>query len=162
MVSGKKLRWYRIVVDLLRSWSVNKYIDECLRGSWSLHTSKNFTSDNECSQQPLSIIFLGTQTPKVGHESYFILPTPIYSPQAHVCYLSTHITTHTPPIPHTTQKKHSQTDTDNPQEQTKHKPTDGRMDTDRHSHIPTDREREWWGGLCGVCVCVIFRESVSC
>ena len=116
---------------------MNKYIVECFRGVSSLQTSKNFTSDNECSQLLLSIIFLGTQTLKVGHASYLILPTPICSPQAHACYLlNTHThTTHppTPPIPPTTQNTHSETDT-NPQRQPKHKPTDGRMDTDRH-HI---------------------------
>ena len=92
-------------------------------------TSKNFTSDNECSQLLLSIIFLGTQTLKVGHASYLILPTPICSPQAHACYLLNTHTTHppTPPIPPTTQNTHSETDT-NPQRQPKHKPTDGRMD----------------------------------
>ena len=116
---------------------MNKYIVECFRGVSSLQTSKNFTSDNECSQLLLSIIFLGTQTLKVGHASYLILPTPICSPQAHACYLLNTHTTHppTPPIPPTTQNTHSETDT-NPQRQPKHKPTDGRMDTDRH-HIPT-------------------------
>ena len=114
---------------------MNKYIVECFRGVSSLQTSKNFTSDNECSQLLLSIIFLGTQTLKVGHASYLILPTPICSPQAHACYLLNTHTTHppTPPIPPTTQNTHSETDT-NPQRQPKHKPTDGRMDTDRH-HI---------------------------
>ena len=114
---------------------MNKYIVECFRGVSSLQTSKNFTSDNECSKLLLSIIFLGTQTLKMGHASYLILPTPICSPQAHACCLLNTHTTHppTPPIPPTTQNTHNETDT-NPQRQPKHKPTDGRMDTDRH-HI---------------------------
>ena len=115
---------------------MNKYIGECFRGSSSLQTSKNFTSDNECSQLHLSINFLGTQTLKVGHASYLILPTPICSPQAHACYLLNTHTTHppTPPIPPTSQNTHSETDT-NPQRQPKHKPTDGRVDTDRHQNF---------------------------
>ena len=74
---------------------MNKHIVECFRGDSSLQTSKNFTSDNECSQLLLSIIFLGTQTLKVGHASYLILPTPMCSPQAHACYLLNTHTQHT-------------------------------------------------------------------
>ena len=113
---------------------MNKYIVECFRGVSSLQTSKNFTSDNECSQLLLSIIFLGTQTLKVGHASYLILPTPMCSPQAHACYLLNTHTTHppTPPIPPTTQNTHSETDT-NPQRQPKHKPT---LRTDGHRQTP--------------------------
>ena len=70
----------------------------------SLHTSKIFTSDNKntnAPQLPLLIIILGTQTLKLGHESY-LSNANVFTTSA--CLLHSHHTQHThPPTPtHTT------------------------------------------------------------
>ena len=119
---------------------MNKYIGECFRSGSSSHTSKNFTSDNECSPTTPVNNFLQHTNPQgwprvLSHSSNanVFTTSACLLPSQHIHNTPTH-TTHTT---HNTEHTHSETDTDNPQRQPKHKPTDGRMEGDRVSQKPT-------------------------